>query len=96
MGYFTNKKNGTANSVAGKLTNSVKEGLSYQKNRYDDDIHYNTPIFRQEYREDEKFSGNGVEKIFETVSEAYQQYNSQYRYRIQEIAEDRKILFNLE
>lgn len=96
MGYFTNKKNGTVESVAGKLTNMVKEGLSNEKNRYNNEINFNTPEFKQKYREDEKFSGGGVDSIFAMVSDEYQQYNAQYRYRTQEIAEDRKHLFNPE
>lgn len=96
MGYFTNKKNGTANSVAGKLTNIVKEGMNKERSDYDNVINFNVPILKQAYREDEKFSGNGVEAIFEMVSDEYDQYNLKYNHKIQEIASERKLLFNPE
>lgn len=96
MGYFTNKQNSTAESVVGKLTNSVKESLSDKANEKDSTINNDLPEFTTSCGNDQKFSGKGVEGILNSVNDAYTQYNANYRYQYHDIFKDRKTLFHLE
>lgn len=96
MGYFVGKTDSTAKSVAGKITNAVKEGLSDVASRHDSIMNGDLPEFTTTCGEDEKFSGNGVEAIINSINDAYKQYNVNYRYQYHDIYKDRKQLFQSE
>lgn len=95
IGYFMNKKYGTASNIASEMTNMIKDYLESEKGLYDRELYNHSSEFKQQSQEDERFSGSGVESIVGVVNEEYEQYNRQYRYRYQEILNDRKSLFNM-
>lgn len=92
MGYFSNKPKATAESVSGMLTNTVKENLTVERDKYNEEIKCPEPI--SVWFTDHKFSGEGVDAIKKGVEEEFQKFNTYSRFKVEETATDRKDLFN--
>lgn len=93
MSYFSNKPKATAESIAGVLTNKVKENLADERDKYEGKLG-DVPSLNQWFGE-HKFSGDGVDSIKGKVAESFGNYNTYSRFKVQESAKERKELFNL-
>lgn len=94
MGYFTGKPKSTAESIAGKLTNAIKDGLIEEANKNDQVIKTDSPPFTLDLESDMKFSGASVLSLIEAINDEYHRYNINFQYQYQNIYKDRKTLFN--
>lgn len=94
MGYFTNKTNGSATSVAGQLTNVVKEALDFEKTMYDTILKEILPEVKAPYSEGEKFSGSCVALVEALIDGEYKNFSTHHQLAYPEILTERKALFN--